>query len=151
MHLLDLIMRDEMVGCYPYCIGLNYDRKITINQQQWEKEDINVIAKLILGDLKKLGIPAKIVDKLYVFSRKENMLALRVGIKMKRGEYLYHSNYHVIVKREDGYWYSKFRNLPPERLPLNIDLESWDWQNSDKNFKRKYFNSKIIYIAFTRP
>lgn len=151
MHVFDLVRRNNMVRCYPYCIGLNYDRQISITQKQWEKEDIDVIAQLILKDLRKLEISARIVDKRYVPSAKENILALKVGIRMKHDEYLYHSNYHIIVKKEDGYWYSKVDNLPAEKLPLTTDIESWDWQASNKKAKKKYYNSKIVYIAFIKP
>jgi len=151
MHLFDLARRNKRIQCYAYCIGLNYDRKIGIKQQHWEKEDVNVIAALILQDLEKLNIPAKIVDKSFIPFGKVNMLALKVGIKMKRGEYLYYSNYHIIIKKQDGYWYSKFKDLEPERLPFNTDIELWDWQAADKSIKKKFYNSNIVYIAITRP
>lgn len=147
MKLLDLIRRNKKVRCYPYCIGLKYDRTLERTKNQWEKTDINVIAEIILEDIEKLKITAKIVDNKYIPSGKENLLAIRACIMWQGGDYLHDVDYHIVVKKQDGYWYSKFEGTNPEKLPLGTNIESWNWRDSNKEVPRKYYNSEIAYIA----
>ena len=147
MKLLDLIRRNNKVRCYPFCIGLRYDRSLEGTKRQWEKTNINSIADIILEDLKKLKIPAKVVERTYMPYINERLLALRVSILWQDGDYFHDVDYHIIVKRSDGYWYSKFYELLPERLPLNVDIDLWDWRDNGKTVPKKHFNSEIVYIA----
>lgn len=147
MRLSDLIRRNEKVRCYPYCIGLKYDRSLEKTKRQWERTNIYSIAQIIIEDLKKLKIPSKIVYKTYTPSCDEKLLALRVSILWQGGDYLHDVDYHIIVKRQDGYWYSKFYELPPEQLPKDIDIEAWSWRDSNRVVHKGHYNSEIVYIA----
>lgn|GEM_PF-1210015 len=147
MKLLDLMIRNNKIQCYPYCIGLKYDRSISITDEQWDTKDVNVIAEVILTDLKKLNIPSRIVDKNYTPSTHENLLALKVCMMWIWGKQFYDIYYHIVVKRQDGYWYSKFDNQYHERLPLGTNVESWIWRKEKINTTKKYFNTKTVYIA----
>jgi hypothetical protein len=146
MNLLSFIRKPKIVRCYPYCLGLDYDRQIGIKQEQWEENDIDLIAQLMVKDLEKLKIDSKIVDEKYIPSNNENLLALKAGIMWIYNDY-YYSDYHVIVKKQDGYWYSKFGQLDPERLPLGTDVQSWNWRDSHNKVKENHYNSKIVYIV----
>lgn len=145
INLLNLIMRDKKIKCYPYCLGLKYDREIGITEDQWEKNDINVIVKLLLQDLEKLKISYKVVDKKYILAANEKLLALRIGVMWLH--YFCYLDYHVIVKKQDGYWYSKFGQLDPEKLPLNTDIELWNWRDSNNIVKENHYKGEIAYIA----
>jgi len=147
MNLLSFIRKPNIVRCYPYCLGLNYDRQVGIKQEQWEKNDINLIADLMIKDLEKLKISGRIVDETYIPSPAENLLALKAGLMWLHDDCYYYSDYHVIVKRQDGYWYSKFGQLPPERLPLGTDVQSWNSRDSNNRVKENHYNSKIVYIT----
>lgn len=148
MKLLDLIIkRNNKVRCYSYCIGLKYDRCLKKTKRQWEKTDVDAIAKIVLDDLKKLKIPAKIVSKNYRPFITESLIALRVSILWMGGDYYHDVDYHMVVKKQDGHWYSKFNNLPPERLSINTNIELWDWRDNAKTIQKNYYNSKIVYIA----
>ena len=132
---------------YPYCIGLKYDRLIRITEEEWKTGDVNVIAEALLRDLEKLNMSCKLVNKTYVPMNNENILALRVGIKWMHGDYLDYTDYHIIIKRKNGYWYSKFGQFDPEKLALHVDIESWDWRDKKKKVPKNYYNSGIVYIA----
>ena len=147
MKLLNLIKKDKNLRCYSYCIGLKYDRSLKKTKGQWEKTDINKIADIVLEDLNRLKISCKIVDKTFIPSDCEKLLALRVSILWLGGDYYHDVDYHIIVKEHDGYWYSKFYDLPAKRLPPHIDIETWNWRDVKKRIKRNHYNSKIIYIA----
>jgi len=146
MNLLSFFRKSKTVRCYPYCLGLKYDREIGITQEQWEKCDVNLIAELMLKDLQKLKISSKIVDETYIPSTKENLIILKAGFMWQLGDSSY-CDYHVIVKRQDGYWYTKFGRLAPERLPLDMDIQSWNWRDSNKRVEENHYNSKIVYLA----
>lgn len=148
MKLLNFKKKIGKIRCYPYCLGLEYNREIGITHEQWEKADVNVIAELMVKDLEKLEVTCKIVDKTYTPATKENLLALKLGIMYMNDDYIYCVGYHVIVKRQDGFWYSKFGLLSPERLPFNTDIESWNWRDSNNNVPQHLYSSNIVYIAF---
>ncbi len=135
------------IRCYSYCLGLNYERYPKITKEQWKKADSNVIAKVILEDLKELKITSKIVDKTYIPNINEELLALRAGIKWLSEDIEYYLDYHVIIKKQDGYWYSKFGTLYPERLPKDIDIETWNWRDKKCNIPENRYNKSIVYIA----
>ena len=147
INLFNLILRERVIRCYPFCLDLNYDRKLGITQAQWETSDVNVIAEVLLKDLRRLKLSCKIVDKTYVPSANEKLLALKVGIMWVHGDYLHYVDYHIIVKRQDGHWYSKFGDLPPEQLPLGTDIELWNWRDSDGEVPENHYNSEIVYVA----
>jgi len=147
MKLLNLIRKNKDVGCYSYCIGLKYDRILKETRNQWEKTDINSIAEIVREDLKKIKISSQIVDKTFVPSINEKLLAIRVCILYHDGDYYHDVDYHIVVKKNDGYWYSKFYNLPAKKLATNTNIEIWNWRDTKKIIPRNYYNSKIVYIA----
>lgn len=147
MNIFDLFLRGKKVRCYPYCLGLKYDRNPGITKEQWEQADVNIIADVILKDLEKIKISAKIVDKTYIPTPKEKLIALKIGVMWMHGDYIHYADYHMVVKRSDGYWYSKFGTLSPEKLPLGIDIEEWNWRDSKNNVPENHYNSEIVYIA----
>jgi len=147
MKLLDLMTRNNRIHCFPYCIGLKYDRTIYISDEQWDTKSVNVISKVILDDLKKLKIHSRIVDKNYKPTIQENLLAVKLCMMWTRGKQLYDIYYHIVVKRQDGYWYSKYRNQSPEKLPLGTDIEKWIWRKDKHNTTKDYYNTKTVYIA----
>jgi hypothetical protein len=147
MKLLKLIKKDKDVRCYSYCIGLKYDRILKEALGRWVKSDINTITQIVMEDLKKLKIPARIVDKNFKPFRGEKLIALRFATLYDDGDYYHDIDYHMVIKKLDGYWYSKFHGAPVKRLEPNVDLSQWNWRDGKKIICKNHYDSEIAYIA----
>ena len=137
-------------NCYGYALGLSYalnpgdksDKLLIFN-------DIDLIAERVISDLKNMGRSGRIIDN-YNSSIESNeyRIAVRCATKLYPQYGLWYYDYHFMLQHSDGRWSEKHGtggNSILHTKGKNPDKISWDLGPI-----KKYYDSRIIYLAITK-